>query len=97
MAETIQFQLEDERTGLRAVFIASHEEPGDVSVAIWDAATDSYRVPTEAEVETIERHPLSTRIRIDLVMESGRQWSNWQPYTQLMLGLLSQHAHRGVS
>jgi hypothetical protein len=97
MAQPIQFQLEDERTGLRAIFIASPEEPGDVSVAIWDEAADAYRVPSETEIEAIESHPLSTRIRIDLVLESGRQWPNWRPYAQLMLGLLSQHASRGAS
>jgi hypothetical protein len=97
MAQPIQFQLEDERTGLRAIFIASPEEPGDVSVAIWDEAADAYRVPSETEIEAIERHPLSTRIRIDLVLESGRQWPNWQPYAQLMLGVLSQSANRGAS
>jgi hypothetical protein len=93
MVDLIQFQLEDERTGLRAIFFTSASYPGDVSVAIWDWGTEAFRVPSEEEVEVIERHPLSNRVRVDLVLESGKKWPVWKPYAQVLLGLIAQRTH----
>lgn len=86
--ELIQFQIEDDRTGLRAILFTAEEEPGEVSVAIWDAKISSFRPPTETEVSEVEAHPLAARARVDLVLLSGEKWPAWAPFSQMMMSLL---------
>jgi hypothetical protein len=85
--EEIQFELEDEELGLRVLFSSTAAVPGDIHVAIFDVVDDDFRQPTVEELQTIEEHCLSTRIRLDLVLASGEKWPSWRSYAARMASM----------
>ena len=85
--EEIQFELDDQELSLRALFSAMSAVPGDIRVAIFDVVDDDYRQPTEEELAELEKHPLSGRIRMDLVLASGERWDSWKPHVARLAAL----------
>ena len=87
----INFELVDEERGLRFLFTTYEEHPGQIFTSTYvseDEAEDGdayYREPTDEEFTIIDLHPFSYRLRVDLIIESGKQWDAWTPYAQNML------------
>ena len=84
--QEIQFQLDCERSGISALFIAEEKTPGDVRIAV-KGEDGEFRTPSKEETLAVEAHALSGRIRYDIILLAGDTFESWKPFADMLRSL----------
>ena len=91
MSDEINVKLLDEDRGIHFLFTTYADKPGQIFTSTYvseDEAEDGqafYREPLDEEFTVMGLHPLSSRLRFDLIIESARQWESWVPFVENMV------------